>query len=83
MQEFGQEEVHSLEATGFSGGVWLLWNEENVRLELEYHDKAFLHFLVKSCDGLEWVLIAVYAHPNPSIRRYLWGKLCEVEVSKP
>lgn len=30
------------EATDFSDGVWVLWNEEDIKLELEYMDKAFL-----------------------------------------
>lgn len=33
--------------------------------------------------GLEWELTAVYASPNPSIRRHLWDKLDGIEVSRP
>lgn len=71
------------EATGFSGGVWMLWDKDEFSLELKYHDKKFLYFWVRSREGLEWELTAVYAYHNPSIRKFLWGKLSEVKISRP
>lgn len=50
---------------------------------MEYADKVFLHFLVKFGDGLEWALTAMYAHPNPSVRRFLWDRSKEVEINRP
>lgn len=38
---------------------------------------------MKSNDGVEWVMTAAYAHPNPRIGKFLWDKLNEVEVSRP
>lgn len=55
-------------ATSFSGGVWVLWEEGDVYLKLEFHDKLFLHFLVSAGDGSEWALMAVYMHAISSIR---------------
>lgn len=63
--------------------VYGSWDEEDIGLELEYHDKAFLHMLAKSGDGLEWALTDVYVHPNLSIRKFLWGKLSEVVIIRP
>lgn len=60
-----------------------MWDAEDVNLELKYRDREFLHLLMKLGDGVEWTLTAVYAHPNPSIRKYLWGRLSEVEINKP
>lgn len=70
------------EATGFLGGLWALWDDEDVYLELEYHDKEFLDMLVKPEDRSCWALIAVYAHPNLSIRKFLWGKLNKIEIRR-
>lgn len=56
---------------------------EEISLELEFHDRSFLHLLAKPRDGSEWALTVACAHPNPSIRMFLWGKLSEVVVIRP
>lgn len=71
------------EATGFSGGIWVLWVEDMFDLRLKNASKFFLHFEVKSTGGKRWELTVVYASPNPSIRRHLWAALDEIVVSDP
>lgn len=70
------------EAQGFSGGggVWLLWDDEEVSIMPLEVDKSFIHVLVSS-GGMTWRLTAVYAIPNATARRSLWDNLNELEVN--
>lgn len=72
-----------MEATGFSGGVWILWDEDEISLKLEYIDKFFLQLMVNSAGGLEREITAVYVSANPTIKWHLWEKLDGIEVSQP
>lgn len=54
-----------MEARGFSGGIWVLWEEGDVEIKLEVAHRSFLHMEVKSDLGRRWALMAVYASPQP------------------
>lgn len=54
-----------LEAIGFSGGIWVLWNRQEVSLEVVYTYKYFIHVVVKEGAGRLWHLSTIYASPNP------------------
>lgn len=69
------------EADGFSGGVWLLRNEEDIKVSLRYAHKYFHHVGITS--NKKWELTAVYVNPNSTIRRHLWPKLDELRVEDP
>lgn len=71
------------EAAGFSGGVWVLWDEEEIGLKLMVARRSFLHMEVRSGDGQSWMLMAVYANPHPNVRRFLWDQLDALEVKRP
>lgn len=51
-------------------------------MQLKFDIKFFLHLSVKSVGGLAWDITAVYASPNPNIRRYLREKLNGIEVNR-
>lgn len=65
----------------FSGGVWILWNEDEIKLK--HARKLILYFEVESKDGACWELIALYASPRAHIRRYIWEQLDEISVKEP
>lgn len=71
------------EAFGFSGGIWVMWNDGVLELKLKQADRFFLHFEVSMGGGWSWELLALYASPNSSTGRHLWGKLYSIEVSLP
>lgn len=50
------------EAEGFSGGVWFLWNKEEVDVVPRYAHASILHVSVTSRGG-PWDMTAVYASP--------------------
>lgn len=71
------------EARGFSGGVWVMWDEEDIDLKLRYDDAFFLHCLARSRGGLMWEVTAVYASPTPMERKFLWAKLNGIRTHRP
>lgn len=70
-------------AFGFSGDMWVLWDDMAIGLSLKQADRFFLHFKVRMAGGLQWKLTTIYASPNSSIRSHLWEKLDEIEVRQP
>lgn len=71
------------EAEGFSGGVWLLWNEVGVKVSIRYVHNFFIHIAVTSLGCKSWKLTTVYASPNASRRRILLQKLDDMMIEGP
>ncbi|KAB5560806.1 hypothetical protein DKX38_005763 [Salix brachista] len=67
----GFSHYHIVDATGFSGGVWLLWNGSTVSLQVIAHASQSITALVHAQNKC-WLLTVVYANPNPRIRESLW-----------
>lgn len=70
------------EAVGFNGGIWVLWNEGDVKIEPRYVHKQIIHMAVVSTGGLTWELMVVYASPQASLRRQLWSVLGQLELKE-
>ena len=74
IKKSGFDYFHRVEAMGFSGGIWLLWRS-SIEVEVLINHRQFIHF--KICLNktfVSWVT-AVYASPNPMIRRQLWSHM--------
>lgn len=56
-------------------------NEEEASMKLLEAGRSFLHLEVRFGDGRMWLLMAVYANPHTSVRRFLWNHFDELEVS--
>ncbi|KAJ6740757.1 hypothetical protein OIU79_000802 [Salix purpurea] len=67
----GFSHYHIVDATGFSGGVWLLWNGSYVSLQVIAHASQSITTLVHVRNKC-WLLTVVYANPNPRIHESLW-----------
>ena len=65
-----------VEATGYAGGIWVLWNEVEVSVEYICSTTQLLHCNIKD-KGLkeESLHTFVYGDTNPSKRRELWASL--------
>lgn len=71
------------EAEGFSGGIWLLWDDSAINVVPVDVNRFFIHALVSLKNGLRCMLTAVYASPRGSVRRNLWAKLDMLVIEKP
>ncbi|XP_021826059.1 uncharacterized protein LOC110766949 [Prunus avium] len=71
-QNLGFSHFHIVDAIGFSGGVWLLWNGNSVSLQVVAHSSQSITALV-TLGNQWWLLTVVYANPCQGIRESLWN----------
>lgn len=60
------------EANGFVGGIWVLWDDNEINLEEVAMDDQVIMAIILNKQKVEWVLIVVYASPNYMLCTYLW-----------
>lgn len=63
-----------VEASGFSGGIWVLWNN-SINIHIVRTDPQFVLMQVHDRVGDPFWLAAVYASPNRTLRRILWKEM--------
>ena len=68
---------HRVEAEGFSGGIWILWNN-GYEVNIIWNHKQYIHFKVFENNSLISWVTAVYASPIPAVRKQLWHNLGEI-----
>ncbi|MCI20117.1 hypothetical protein A2U01_0041278 [Trifolium medium] len=66
------------ECRGFSGGIVVAWQSEEVMVNVEVKDFQFLHLMISLHDGPTWMFTAVYANPKEELRKELWMKLLNI-----
>ena len=66
------------DARGFSGGIWLLWNESIGKVTVLSIKPQIITVLIEKHNDRPWILSAVYANPTPSIREELWDFFTEL-----
>lgn len=62
-----------VEAIGFSGGIWLLWNDD-LDLQIIYTHPQCIVMEIKETDNV-WNVAFVYASPDYQLRDKLWKDL--------
>ncbi|XP_019170452.1 PREDICTED: uncharacterized protein LOC109166023 [Ipomoea nil] len=72
--KLGFDDWVRVEAIGFSGGIWVLWNKP-LEITVEFTHPQFILLQVKELSGPPWVLAVVYASPTQHLRRRLWSAL--------
>ncbi|XP_050216415.1 uncharacterized protein LOC126667478 [Mercurialis annua] len=71
---------HRVEARGFSGGIWILWNS-NVHVNVVLNHRQFIHSFITLGDKNETLwFTAVYGSPQSSTRRDLWRDLSLLDI---
>ena len=74
----GFDSVCHSDATGFQGGIWVLWNDNNISLDIlsmiEQSINAFV--LVSPVNpSSSWLFSTIYASPDFNKRLTLWEEL--------
>lgn len=82
-KRLGRENWFRVEAEGFSGGIWILWNGTTVDLRIVHAHKQFVHLLVAPGSLKGWQFTIVYASPKPKERGDLWEELGSLRVTSP
>ena len=66
---------YRIEAQGFSGGIWILWNDL-VEIQIIGTHFQFIHMKVKPIGNVkEFYFTTVYGSPNSLSRKELWRDL--------
>ncbi|CAN1126875.1 hypothetical protein LINPERHAP2_LOCUS3685 [Linum perenne] len=64
-----------VDAVGFRGGIWMLWNDSNIRVNVLSSTNQFIHTSVDWDSGRTCLATFVYASPSLVDRRTLWQML--------
>ncbi|KAI7999425.1 hypothetical protein LOK49_LG09G00088 [Camellia lanceoleosa] len=64
-----------LDPAGRAGGIWMLWDTEQVNVRASVISNQVIQATIHKEDYEEWVLLAIHASPNPSNREALWDNL--------
>ncbi|OMO49899.1 Endonuclease/exonuclease/phosphatase [Corchorus capsularis] len=65
---------HIVEGLGFVGGIWLLWDDKKVDVQIDDSMFQAITISVKQ-DNNEWNFTTVYGSPAPTNREELWRYL--------
>lgn len=73
--ELGFDKYEIVEASGFSGGIWLLWKSSSV--SVTPIDRNLQSITANICYGGNhpWLLTVLYASPSRQVRHSLWSYL--------
>ncbi|KAI9081887.1 hypothetical protein K1719_036149 [Acacia pycnantha] len=63
-----------MEVVGFSGGIWIIWDREDLSVNVLEADEQFLHCSL-CLGGVGMLFSVVYANPNEQRRRRVWDQL--------
>ncbi|KAJ4842416.1 hypothetical protein Tsubulata_039883 [Turnera subulata] len=77
VRRIGFSHSHRVEAIGFSGGVWVLWQGKHARVDILANHLQFIHFWYATSSFCICVT-AVYACPRAGKRQFLWNNLCSL-----
>lgn len=68
-----------VEAIGFSGGIWLMWNED-LDIQISHTHPQFIVTEIKRHNRV-WNMVFVYASPDHYLRGKLWDDLRERKIN--
>ncbi|XP_028785413.1 uncharacterized protein LOC114741329 [Neltuma alba] len=82
MKKLGFNNWIRVEATGYAGGIWLLWNDDEVNIHYEFSTTQLLHVQVSMVNSNHsfW-LSCIYAEPSCQLRIALWHDLTQISSS--
>ncbi|XP_061372255.1 uncharacterized protein LOC133314745 [Gastrolobium bilobum] len=63
------------EAVGFSGGIWILWNQSSFSVQIIEKDEQLILVRISIPDKLPFLFTAIYANPRIEKRKFLWDEL--------
>ncbi|KAL4379850.1 hypothetical protein GQ457_02G019350 [Hibiscus cannabinus] len=73
--KLGFQNSFRVEAHGFSGGIWLIW-DDSIDLEVTHISNQFINGRLYISELWRWMqFTVVYASPQKAQRRYLWEQL--------
>lgn len=78
VKSLGFARSHRVEAYGFRGGIWILW-QEDVEIKIIVSLFQFVHLQVINLQRQKVYISIVYASPSYRTRRHLWDQLASIQ----
>jgi exonuclease III len=69
------------DADGFSGGIWVLWNNFNIGLDVVHTWEQSITVRINYPHGKHWMMSAVYGKPSYRKRLQFWDSLSDIARS--
>jgi len=84
-ERIGFRNSFRVDAQGFQGGIWVLWNSDEIEIEVLNTHEQFVTVEIKPHGHPSWNLTLVYASPQVQTRELLWPQLQHLatEYRKP
>lgn len=70
-----------VEASGFSGGIWCLWNPARINISVVATTTDCVHLAINHNTPTEWFFTVVYASLQVHLRPRLWEELVSFSTS--
>ncbi|XP_061993910.1 uncharacterized protein LOC133711840 [Rosa rugosa] len=77
----GFTDYEIVEANGFSGGLWLLWNRTKFQIHMVDSNSQSITVKVSANGVSNWLFTGLYASPCSSTRQGLWSYLTAISKS--
>ncbi|GLT63047.1 hypothetical protein SLA2020_356410 [Shorea laevis] len=74
---------------GLAGGLWLLWDDAAVSVDIVSYSDQAIHAIIKVCNDplfpTDWFLSGIYGRPQANTRALLWNELSTIanNISMP
>lgn len=73
------DEALHVDTIGYFGGIWVLWNSDEVEITQLAKTEQEIHVEVKvRTSNFSWVLSSIYASPKLKERKLLWNNLTAI-----
>ncbi|XP_015970877.1 uncharacterized protein LOC107494332 [Arachis duranensis] len=66
-----------VEARGYSGGIWILWRNDNINIKPIQLHSQYIHAIVEENNKAHWLLSIIYGSPREMERREAWEEIRE------
>ncbi|WCJ37367.1 DNAse I-like superfamily protein [Euphorbia peplus] len=80
IKKIGFDFSHRVEAIGFAGGIWVLWNNP-IKISVLASSWQFVHLQVQLLHSDPFLFTAIYGSPNPTRRKWLWDGLSSLAAN--
>lgn len=77
--KIGFQRQQRVEAQGFSGGIWLLWDTNLVSITSYGSHSQHLTVEIRKVGEDPWLFSTVYASPDSTLRKELWRELEKIK----
>ena len=77
----GFDNMCHFDAFSFRGGIWILWNEDNIMLNILSVIEQSINVFIQVCPAnplSSWIFSAIYASPELDKRLILWNELSSI-----